>query len=279
MIIQYGLTLAPLAFFIFIMVIVCIAAAQQECKKDERRTAERKARPVVITRPAPRVVSSEHRIMALTCTCGKLNNTTEKACWSCQASLASVQPSLHTFDASRRCSVCAYYLYDGDPITITPCCFAQGHADHLQHWVKTKKSCPSCEEKIKVAHLLRVMPPDWRPPSRTWKPTEHEVTVLVCECGKANNPAETTCWSCTKPLTKAKTETQKIKSSPSCTACGYDLEPSEQIAICPNCHCQGHKTHLLALIKAKGKCPMCGQRLRTSHLLATKPHAIHHPRR
>ena len=269
----------PLLVFVLVMLIICCAFAQKECSEDEKRKQEHKARPVVVTRPTQRRVPSEHRVMASTCTCGKLNNTSEKECWNCKTSLASIQPSLHTFDAAQRCSVCAYYIYAGDRVTIAPCCFAQGHAEHLQDWVKTKKSCPSCEEEITHAHLLRVLPPDWRPPSRRWKPTELTVDVLVCECGKANNPAEKTCWSCGKVLTEAKRETQKIKSSPSCTACGYDLTSSEQIAICPNCHCQGHKTHLMALIKAKGKCPTCGQRLRTAQLLSSQPHTTHHPRR
>lgn len=272
----------PLIIFVIMIVVVCCALAQKECSKDKARREEGKGRPVVVTPSTPptrRRLPSEHRVMALTCTCGKLNNPSEKKCWSCNEPLATLQPQLHTFDASRRCSVCAYYLYSEDRMAITPCCFAQGHDEHLQDWVKAKNSCPSCEEAIKPAHLLRVLPPTWRSPSRRWKPSEQEIIVLVCECGKPNHADEKVCWSCNKSLTKAKRETQKIKSAPSCIACGYEIDSSEQIAICPNCQCQGHKTHLLALIKAKGECPTCGQRLRTTHMLVSKPETTHHPRR
>ncbi len=264
---------------VVIIVGVCLAIAQA-CSSEQKR-GERKARSTTVTPPAQRQqrqILSEQRVMAITCECGKLNNTSEKECWGCNKPLASLEHQLHTFDPSSRCSICAYYLFSGDHLVITPCCFSQGHTEHLQDWVRAKGSCPSCEASIKPAHLLRVLPPDWRPPSRRWKPLEQKVVVLVCECGKANNPTETTCWSCAKALSAVKRETQIVKSTPSCVACGYELTPSELIAICPNCHCQGHKTHLLALIKAKGKCPTCGQRLRTSHLLVSKPHTTHHPR-
>ncbi len=266
-------------FFIVIAVAVLIACRKEACSGSERRS-QSKARPV--TPPPPRTpewLPSRQQVIAQTCPCGKLNSPSAEQCWSCNEPLASLQPELHTFDSARRCSVCAYYLYAGDSIVITPCCHAQGHTEHLQDWVRTKGSCPSCEESIKVTDLLRVLPPGQRPPSRLWKPSEQQIVVLVCKCGKANNPDETICWSCNESLAEAKRETQKVKAAPSCVVCGYEITPAEPIAICPNCLAQGHKTHLQAIIKAKGTCPTCGQRLRTTQLLVTKSQTTHHPRR
>ncbi|MFX1562133.1 MAG: hypothetical protein ACFFDP_02370 [Promethearchaeota archaeon] len=118
---------------------------------------------------------------------------------------------------------------------------------------------------------------DWTPielasEQRQWVSSKHQVTVIVCTCGKWNDPRQPVCWSCNASLKSSEKSLQtfKFETAPQCAVCGYWVYPGEQVMLCPACQAQGHSTHMLEYIKAKGACPVCEQRIRYTQLLQAK---------
>ncbi|MFX1509491.1 MAG: hypothetical protein ACFFBR_04200 [Promethearchaeota archaeon] len=125
---------------------------------------------------------------------------------------------------------------------------------------------------------VRTSPQDpWQPveesddQTRQWEPSEHQVDVLVCSCGKWNGPRETTCWNCHTSLSSIKPQTFTFETAERCAICGFWVYPGEIIVLCPSCQAQAHRTHFLEYIKAKGSCPVCKIRLSARQLLNTIP--------
>jgi len=103
--------------------------------------------------------------------------------------------------------------------------------------------------------------------ARKWEPSEHQVDVLVCSCGKWNALKETSCWNCNTSLATIRPETFTFETAERCAVCGYWVYPGEPVVLCPSCHAQGHRSHMLEFLKAKGSCPVCKVRLSTHQLL------------
>jgi hypothetical protein len=106
---------------------------------------------------------------------------------------------------------------------------------------------------------------------RPWTPSEHQIDVLVCSCGKWNALKEPVCWNCRTSLVNVKPQTFMFEAAERCAVCGYWVYPGELVVLCPSCHVQGHRTHMLEFLKAKGTCPVCKVRLSTGQLLAAIP--------
>ncbi len=224
--------------------------------------------PVPHALPSPRRwKASQKQIPALLCgNCGKMNSPAEGYCWQCKEELAGAAQHTHSFKTNPHCSVCAFWQYPDDPISLTPCCQAQGHSAHLIDFVRTKSACPSCNQKLTQNQLLHV--------TRTGRgirtPIDFRFKVLVCtKCKQWNNPKEEECWKCETSLEAAKSQTHATKSITSCVVCGYGVSIGEKAAICPKCHSTGHRTHLHEHVRAKGCCPICKLRMRPAQLLIT----------
>jgi len=108
---------------------------------------------------------------------------------------------------------------------------------------------------------------------RGWRPSKHQVEVLVCRrCGRWNSPAEGNCWSCQEVLPpSSEAQIVTFEAAPHCAVCGYWVYPREQVTLCPACRAQGHRAHMMEYVKAKGTCPACGQRLSFTQLLHATP--------
>lgn len=106
---------------------------------------------------------------------------------------------------------------------------------------------------------------------RSWEPSEHQVDVLVCSCGKWNNPTDTVCWNCGKSLAGVHPQTFAFETAERCAVCGYWVYPGDLVVLCPSCQAQGHRAHMLEFLKAKGVCPVCKIRLSAHQLLNTIP--------
>ncbi len=218
--------------------------------------------------PTPRKWSpSQKRVLVLLCgNCGKMNNTAQTVCWHCKADLAGAAQHTHTFKTNTHCAVCAFWQYPEDPISLTPCCQAQGHTAHLIDFVRTKYACPSCNQKLIQTQLLHV----FRSDKTLRAPIDFRFKVLVCsKCKQWNNPREETCWKCHTSLVTAKAQTHATTSITSCVVCGYGVTTDEVAAICPKCHATGHHTHMHEYVRAKGSCPICKLRMRPTQLLIT----------
>jgi len=118
---------------------------------------------------------------------------------------------------------------------------------------------------------------DWSPVELVsergqWAPSKHQVTVRVCDCGKWNAPSQFVCWSCNTALSSSAKSLQTVtfETAPQCAVCGYWVYPGEQVMLCPACQAQGHSTHMLEYVKAKGACPICARRIRYTQLLEAK---------
>ena len=115
----------------------------------------------------------------------------------------------------------------------------------------------------------------WRPVKeqqehrQPWEPSEHQVDVVVCSCGKWNAPKDTICWSCKSSLTGIQPQTFTFETAERCAVCSFWVYPGEQVVLCPSCHAQGHRAHMLEFLKAKGVCPVCHVRLGSKQLLDT----------
>jgi hypothetical protein len=125
---------------------------------------------------------------------------------------------------------------------------------------------------------VRASPRDpWQPVTEEseeeyeWEPSEHQVDVLVCSCGKWNAPKEQTCWNCHASLISVEQQTFTFETVEKCAVCGYWVHPGELVVLCPSCQAQGHRTHMLEYLKAKGSCPVCNVRLNSQQLLTTVP--------
>ena len=125
---------------------------------------------------------------------------------------------------------------------------------------------------------VRVSPRDpWQPVTedrrgeREWEPSEHQVDVLVCSCGKWNATNEQICWNCQAALNKLQHQTFTFETEEKCAVCGYWVYPGELVVLCPSCQAQGHRTHMLEYVKAKGSCPVCNVRLTSQQILRTVP--------
>ncbi len=104
-----------------------------------------------------------------------------------------------------------------------------------------------------------------------WEPSEYQVDVLVCTCGKWNPPHESVCWNCNASLIDVQTQTYHFETVERCAVCGYWVWPGEQLILCPSCHAQGHRVHMLEFLKAKGICPVCKVRMSSHQLLDAEP--------
>ncbi len=125
---------------------------------------------------------------------------------------------------------------------------------------------------------VRASPRDpWQPVTKDrmeeheWEPSEHQVDVLVCSCGKWNATNEQTCWNCQASLANIQPQTFTFETVERCAVCGYWVLPGELVVICPSCQAQGHRTHMLEYLKAKGSCPVCNARLASQQVLRTVP--------
>ena len=125
---------------------------------------------------------------------------------------------------------------------------------------------------------VRASPHDpWHPVTerpeieRQWEPSEHQVDVLVCTCGKWNAPNDTICWNCQAALDNIESQMFTFVTAERCAVCGYWVWPGEQLVLCPSCHAQGHRSHMLEFFKAKGMCQVCGVSLSSRQLLNTVP--------
>ena len=110
-----------------------------------------------------------------------------------------------------------------------------------------------------------------RSTSRIWEPSHHLVDVLICSCGKWNSSEQTTCWNCKAHLSAISRETFSFETVEKCTVCSSWLYEGEEILLCPSCHAQGHRTHLLEFLRTKGLCPSCNQKMFAHQLLKTIP--------
>ena len=110
-----------------------------------------------------------------------------------------------------------------------------------------------------------------RSTSRVWEPSHHLVDVVICSCGKWNGPEQTMCWNCNAHLSAISRETFTFETVEKCAVCSFWLYEGEEILLCPSCHAQGHRTHLLEFLKTKGFCPMCNQKMFAHQLLKTIP--------
>ena len=211
--------------------------------------------------------ASRKQLQVLLCgNCGKMNNLASEVCWQCKEGLAGATRHTHTFQTNPQCAVCAFWQYPDDPLSLTPCCQAQGHSAHIIDFVRTKKACPSCNQPITQDQLLHL--------TRTGRGIRSTVDfrfkVLVCsKCKQWNNPQEETCWKCETSLKTATAQTHATKSITSCVVCGYGVSLGEAAAICPKCHATGHRTHMHEYIRAKGSCPICKRKTRPAQLLFT----------
>ncbi len=218
--------------------------------------------------PSPRRWKSARKnVLVLLCgNCGKMNSPVEESCWHCKGEIAGATQHTHSFNTKPHCSVCAFWQYQDDPISLTPCCEAQGHSAHLMDFVRTKSVCPSCNQNLTQAQLLHV--------SRTGRsirtPIDFRFKVLVCsKCKKWNSPEQEECWKCETSLETATAQTHATKSITSCVVCGYGVSIGEAAGICPKCHATGHRAHMHEFVRAKGGCPICKLRMRPSQLLVT----------
>ncbi len=110
-----------------------------------------------------------------------------------------------------------------------------------------------------------------RSTSRIWEPSHHLVDVLICSCGKWNAPEQTTCWNCNAHLSAISRDTFTVETVEKCAVCSSGLYEGEEILLCPSCHAQGHRAHLLEFLKTKGLCPVCNQKMFAHQLLKTVP--------
>jgi hypothetical protein len=51
-------------------------------------------------------------------------------------------------------------------------------------------------------------------------------------------------------------------SGESCMVCRHPVKEGDSILVCPHCHSQAHKNHLLKWLRTKPICPMCRGKLR-----------------
>ncbi len=102
-----------------------------------------------------------------------------------------------------------------------------------------------------------------------WEPSEHQVDVVVCTCGKWNAPNESACWNCHASLANIAPQTFTFETAERCAVCGYWVNPGEQVVLCSSCQAQGHRAHMLEYLKAKGMCPVCKVKLSSYQLLNT----------
>ena len=102
-----------------------------------------------------------------------------------------------------------------------------------------------------------------------WEPSEHQVDVVVCTCGKWNSPKESACWHCQTSLSTIAPQTFTFETAERCAVCGYWVYPGEQVVLCASCQAQGHRAHMLEYLKAKGTCPVCKEKLSSHQLLNT----------
>lgn len=104
-----------------------------------------------------------------------------------------------------------------------------------------------------------------------WEPSNYQIDVKVCSCGKWNSNQQTSCWSCFQPLANIEPQTFTFETAERCSVCGFWVYPNEQVVLCPSCHAQGHRAHMFEYLKSKGYCPICNQKLNSHQLLNTVP--------
>lgn len=104
-----------------------------------------------------------------------------------------------------------------------------------------------------------------------WEPSQYQVDVLVCSCGKWNAPNQTTCRNCNAALANLPLKIFTFETAERCAVCSFWVYPGEPIILCPSCQAQGHRAHMLEYFKSKGHCPFCKERLGTHQLLNTVP--------
>ncbi len=104
-----------------------------------------------------------------------------------------------------------------------------------------------------------------------WEPSQYQVDVLVCSCGRWNAPGQAFCGNCNAHLINLRPKIFTFETAERCAVCGFWVHPGEQIVLCPSCQAQGHRAHMLEYFKAKGHCPFCKERLGTHQLLNTVP--------
>lgn len=109
------------------------------------------------------------------------------------------------------------------------------------------------------------------PKEPSWEPSQYQIDVLVCSCGKWNDKEQTSCWNCHASLANVNPQTFSFETAERCAVCGFFVYPGEQIVLCPACHAQGHRAHMLEFFKAKGCCPVCSQKLGQTQVLNTIP--------
>jgi ribosomal protein L40E len=211
--------------------------------------------------------ASRKQLQVLLCgNCGKMNSPHEESCWQCKEELTGATRHTHSFQTNPHCAVCAFWQYPDDPLSITPCCQAQGHSAHIIDFVRTKNACPSCNQALTQPQLLHLS----RKGRGIRSTVDFRFKVLVCsKCKQWNNPQEELCWKCDTTLGAATAQTHATKSITSCVVCGYGVSLGEHAAICPKCHATGHRTHMHEYVKAKGGCPICKLRMRPAQLLIT----------
>ncbi|MFX0169636.1 MAG: hypothetical protein ACFE89_09825 [Candidatus Hodarchaeota archaeon] len=106
---------------------------------------------------------------------------------------------------------------------------------------------------------------------RKWESAQYQVTIHVCSCGKWNNPQQSKCWHCSTSLAEATLQSFTFDIAQKCAVCRFDVFPGDRIVLCPACQSQGHRTHMLEYLKAKGYCPTCNTQFNSQQILETFP--------
>ncbi|MFX1563944.1 MAG: hypothetical protein ACFFDP_11635 [Promethearchaeota archaeon] len=126
---------------------------------------------------------------------------------------------------------------------------------------------------------VRASPGDeWTPvePISKQRPSQsskHQVDVIVCTCGKWNEPSQHICWNCSASLSPSTKflQTFTFETAPRCAVCTFWVYPGERVILCPACQAQGHRAHMLEYLKAKGACPVCKRRFTADQFLTAIP--------
>ena len=148
-------------FIVIILLAACIVCVAVQDSRDSRpRAYERTSagapwQPVQETREQVQPWEpSEHHVDVVVCSCGKWNPPKDTICWSCQSSLAGIQPQTFTFETVERCAVCGFWVYPGEQVVLCPSCQAQGHRVHMLEFLKAKGTCPVCQVRLGSQQLL-----------------------------------------------------------------------------------------------------------------------------
>ena len=167
---QYALSLFPLLLFflLFIFIIVCMACSalkSEDIRSGVGRPSYREAArgwgtPVKMAPPKRTWRPSKIQARVLVCpSCGKWNTPESANCWNCQGILPpSDEAQTLTLEAARTCSVCSYWIYPGERVSLCPYCQAQGHRAHMMEYVKAKGSCPACNRHLPLSLLIHTLP-------------------------------------------------------------------------------------------------------------------------